>query len=271
MYAEGRIESTRLCDYLTSLPILLHCVVVIHTLMNNTTTKIINITLGTLLTLILIANQISIVSAKKNISIVQSSARKASPTNLSNSEFTGNALDDAIKLTISQGTPAVYGEELGVSFDRVQETIDALRSFDPGYGNQKIMLNEPEKKRYIKIGLSISCEYCCGAKAIVFPNGEAACGCAHSQAMRGLAAYLLKNHGTEYSDDEILRELARWKGMFFPKQMIEKMIVALQNSSFAPDTAALALGIELPSYGTQPKNAPLPSEFQNLPGMVGGC
>ena len=142
--------------------------------------------------------------------------------NLSNSEFTGNALDDAIKLTISQGAPAVYGEELGVSFDRVQEAIDALSRFDPGYGNQKIMLDDLGKKRYTKIGLSISCEYCCGAKAIIFPNGEAACGCAHSQAMRGLAAYLLKNYGTEYSDDEILRELAMWKGMFFPKQMIQK-------------------------------------------------
>src|SRR3990167_9331858 len=129
--------------------------------MRNTTIKIVNITIGTLLTLILISNQISLVAAKKNISIGQSSARKASPTNLSNSEFTGKALDDAIKLTISQGAPAVYGEELGVSFDRVQEAIDALSRFDPGYG-------------------------------------------------------------TEYSDDEILRELAMWKGMFFPKQMIQK-------------------------------------------------
>ena len=239
--------------------------------MRNATIKIVNITIGTLLTLILISNQISLVAAKKNISIGQSSARKSSPTNLSNSQFTGNALDDAIKLTISQGAPAVYGEELGVSFDRVQEAIDALSCFDPGYGNQKIMLDDLEKKRYTKIGLSISCEYCCGAKAIIFPNGEAACGCAHSQAMRGLAAYLLKNYGTEYSDDEILRELARWKGMFFPKQMIQKMLAALQNGSFTPDTAALALGAELPSYGTRPKNAPLPSEFQNLPGMVGGC
>jgi len=99
--------------------------------------------------------------------------------NLFNSEFTGNALDDAIKLTISQGAPAVYGEELGVSFDRVQEAIDALSRFDPGYG-------------------------------------------------------------TEYSDDEILRELAMWKGMFFPKQMIQKMLAALQNGSFTPDTAALS-------------------------------
>ncbi|KKT46034.1 MAG: hypothetical protein UW39_C0032G0003 [Parcubacteria group bacterium GW2011_GWC2_44_17] len=93
--------------------------------MRNTTIKIVNITIGTLLTLILIS------------------------------------MDDAIKLTISQGAPAVYGEELGVSFDRVQEAIDALSRFDPGYG-------------------------------------------------------------TEYSDDEILRELAMWKGMFFPKQMIQK-------------------------------------------------
>ena len=34
--------------------------------------------------------------------------------------------------------------------------------------------------------------------------------------MRGLAKYLIKNHPKEFSDDEILGELGKWKVLFFP-------------------------------------------------------
>lgn len=186
-------------------------------------------------------------------------------------KLTGDIVSDSVALVISQGVPAVYGSELNVSFNAAQNGIDILQKFDPGYGIQKIALFADELKRYTDIGLRISCEYCCGAKSIVFQDGAPACGCAHSQAMRGLAAYLVKYHGSEYSNDEILRELARWKGIFFPKQMINKMAGALSGGSYSPDTAALALGAELPVYGKGGKGVPLPSEITNLPSMVGGC
>jgi len=184
----------------------------------------------------------------------------------------GNLMDDVIKLTISKGVPKVYGEELGVSFDQVQEAINVMRQFDPTYGkDKKIVLTGKDLDRYIDIGLKIACEYCCGVKTLVNKNGKAACGCAHSWAMRGLAAYLIQNHGSEYTNDQILRELARWKGLFFPKQMIKKMSEQLVSGKYTPDTASLLIGIDLPDYGGSGAGAPLPSEIKNLPSMVGGC
>ena len=184
-------------------------------------------------------------------------------------QLSGDLMQDVIKLVMSSGVPEVYGQELGVSFDQVQQSMNVLRQFDPTYGKNKITLAGNDFKRYVDIGQKIACEYCCGAKGLVFEDGRAACGCAHSQTMRGLSAYLIQNHGSEYTDDEILRELARWKGMYFPKQMIKKLASQLQGAQFTPDTAALILGEKLPDYGGG--SAPLPSEIKNLPSMVGGC
>ena len=138
---------------------------------------------------------------------------------------TGNAIGGAAISSVSAseiiptGIPAVYGNELGISYDDVSPsdprkadaTIGVLSKFD-----NSITLTGSDLQRYIDIGLQISCEYCCGADSIIFSNGQAACGCAHSYAMRGLAKYLIKNHGTEFTDDEILEELGKWKVLFFP-------------------------------------------------------
>lgn len=187
------------------------------------------------------------------------------------SSLSGDVVQDAINIVVSQGVPLIYGQELAISFDEVQQSINVLRQFDPTYGKQKIILAGNDLQRFIDVGLQISCEYCCSAKSIIRADGQAACGCAHSQAMRGLMAYLIQNHGLEYTDDEILRELARWKGMYFPKQMIAKLTNQFQGTDFTPDTASLVLGIDLPDYGQGNKSAPLPSDLKNLPNMVGGC
>ena len=113
--------------------------------------------------------------------------------------------------------PEVYGSELSVSYDDVSQdnpqladaTIEKLTKYED------IELSSDLMSRYIKVGSSISCEYCCGAQAIIFSNGQRACGCAHSYAMRGLAKYLLKNHA-DMNDDAILEELGKWKVLFFP-------------------------------------------------------
>ncbi|MBI4427292.1 MAG: hypothetical protein HY569_02320 [Candidatus Magasanikbacteria bacterium] len=186
-------------------------------------------------------------------------------------KLSGNLGEDAVKLAIASGVPGIYGQELNVSFDQVVPSMTAMKAYDPTYGNKKIVLQGADLKRYVDIGSRIACEYCCGAKSLVFPNGEAACGCAHSQAMRGLAAYLIQNHGAEYTDDQILRELARWKGRYFPKQMTKKMTEQLQNGQYTPDMAALLLELEVPKYSGQSGDAPLPSSIKDAPGMVGGC
>lgn len=153
---------------------------------------------------------------------------------------------------IPSGIPEIYGEELKISFDQVQDAINKVAPFDLTYGKRKIDLNNGELNRYIDIGSQIACEYCCGATTLVFENGEAACGCEHSQMMRGLSAYLIKNH-PELSNEQILEELRKWKITYFPKQTLSKKLIELENSGES--------GIE-----------EILNEFPDfLPQMVGGC
>jgi len=124
---------------------------------------------------------------------------------------------------IPTGVPSVYGEELGIAYDDVspsnpQKTDDTIRLL--GNIDRVETLDDAQMTRYIDILYNmhngISCEYCCGARSIIFENGQPACGCAHSYAMRGLTKYLIKYHGGEFTDEEILVEVGKWKTLFFP-------------------------------------------------------
>lgn len=150
------------------------------------------------------------------------------------------------------GVPDIYGNELDVSFDDVQDAIDKMIIFDPTYGEDKIILEGSDLERYISIGSQTSCQFCCGAKTLVFEDGEAACGCAHSQAMRGLGAYLIKNH-SELSDEQILKELNTWKRTYFPKQTLSEKLLEMEK---AGEPGIKELLEEFPDF---------------LPQMVGGC
>ncbi|MEX0933036.1 MAG: hypothetical protein WDZ77_02995 [Candidatus Pacearchaeota archaeon] len=120
------------------------------------------------------------------------------------------------------GTPEIYGEELGIKYDHVSpdnqklanQAINLLGNID-----RVEKLEGEELERYIDILYNmhggISCEYCCGARSVIFSNGDPACGCAHSYAMRGLTKYLILNH-PEISDEEIMTEIGKWKVLFFP-------------------------------------------------------
>ncbi|MFQ6116908.1 MAG: hypothetical protein ACE5LQ_01435, partial [Candidatus Bipolaricaulia bacterium] len=154
---------------------------------------------------------------------------------------------------IPQGVPELYGEELGVSFDRVQESINILAPFGPTYGENKIILMGEDLERYIEIGSQTACKYCCKAQTLVRRDGSAACGCAHSQTMRGLAAYLIEEHPQHYTDEEILTELNRWRAVFFPKQTLVK---ALRERQEAGEPGIEEILEEFPEF---------------LPLMVGGC
>lgn len=162
------------------------------------------------------------------------------------------------KSFIPSGVPEIYGQELGVSFDKVQDAINKTAIFDPTYGadGKKIALtdfNKTELEQYKKIGASIACEYCCGAKTLTNEDGTAACGCDHSQMMRGLAAYLIKNHPQEFTDEQILNELTKWKRTFFPKQTLS---AELDKRAKAGEAGIEQILKEFPDF---------------LPQMVGGC
>lgn len=133
---------------------------------------------------------------------------------------------------IPKGVPVVYGKELQIAYDDVSatnsakadSTINKLAKFDTS-----ITLDGEKMQRYITIASSISCEYCCGAKSLIFENGQAACGCAHSYAMRGLAKYLLQNHASEFTDLQILEEMGKWKVLFFPDIHMQKAQILQQK------------------------------------------
>ena len=171
------------------------------------------------------------------------------------------SLTGAVLGVIPTGIPDVYGAELGISFDDVSPsdpqladaTIRKLAMIDV-----KTNLTGSNLERYIEITNQISCEYCCGAKAITFSNGDAACGCAHSYAMRGLAKYLITEHGDEYTNDEVLEELGKWKTLFFPTQMTSKAGALKEN------------GIEF-NYINLASNKYRGIEKGTSGGMVGGC
>ncbi len=165
---------------------------------------------------------------------------------------------------IPNGVPAIYGKELGVSYDDVSASnpklADTIIRRLAEYENSN--LNDEQMQRYIRIGSSISCEYCCGAEAIIFSNGERACGCAHSYAMRGLAKYLLINN-PEMTDLEILSELGKWKVLFFPGVHEQKAKVleanGIDSTNYVNLASNLYRGIEQGQTSGSGGN------------MVGGC
>ncbi|HDZ54125.1 hypothetical protein LCGC14_0196880 [marine sediment metagenome] len=155
---------------------------------------------------------------------------------------------------VPSGVPAIYGEELDISFDQVQDAINKVRVFGPTYGQEgkKITFTGADLERYINIGSQTACKYCCGAKTLVRRDGQAACGCAHSIMMRGLAAYLIKNH-PELSDDQILEELNTWRITYFPKQTLTEKLTEMEK---AGEPGIKELLEEFPEF---------------MPQMVGGC
>lgn len=172
----------------------------------------------------------------------------------------------------SKGMP-FYAQELSVTYDDVIGSLPKLAALDPTYGSQKIVLAGEELKRYVKIGMThkMTCEFCCGATTLVFDNGEAACGCQHSQAMRGILAYMIQKY-PQKTDDEMMREVARWKALYFPNQMMARAQEQLASGQYTPDFAALVLGLDektLKKLGAQ-GNVVAPSSIPQ-PNMVGGC
>ena len=150
--------------------------------------------------------------------------------------------EDAIKVMLPTGVPD-YGMAMGVSFDDPVASLAILANA------QKALLaglTPEQKSRFIALAsmpVGISCEFCCGVGPVgITSDGSSSCGCQHNPALLSVTMWLMQN--TDYSDAEILREVYRWKTLFFPKNMVD-----------------LATKI---SGGDQ-------SVLEELPGMVGGC
>lgn len=209
----------------------------------------------------LLINQWQIIEIASAIGGSSSGSSASKGTKLS-VKLSGDFVQDAIKAVISTGTPA-YGPELGVSFDDPVNSLNTLAGLDTKIPTSS--LTAAEKGRYINIDLQISCEFCCGAPSVIDSSGRDACGCAHAQSFRGLSKYLIKNHPSEWTDDEILLELTKWKALYYPKNMVEKAVAALEN------------GLELTPAVLNDRDllkkvkAGDTTSIGELPSMVGGC
>ncbi len=153
--------------------------------------------------------------------------------------------EDAMAIMFPTGTPE-YGEDLGVSFDDPIGSLSVTSKMYNGLRSE-VQQNNPEGwQRFLNLAtkpVGISCEFCCGVGAVgTGKNGNPLCGCKHQPALMTIALYL--SAYTDYNDGELLREVMRWKTLWFPKNMI-----GLGASLAGGDTSAL----------------------DNLPGMVGGC
>lgn len=152
--------------------------------------------------------------------------------------------EDAISIMIPTGTPE-YGQEMGVSFD---DPISSMTKMARAYPALKKQAQEnPEVwQRYLNLAAAprgISCEFCCGVGPQgIDAKGNLRCGCEHAPALQTVALWLMLN--TDYSDAEVLKEVYRWKSLYFPKNM-----VTLASQIAGGDTSVL----------------------KDLPGMVGGC
>ncbi len=153
---------------------------------------------------------------------------------------------DAINIMIPTGMPE-YGEALGgITFD---DPVNSMEYLTKWYQSLKadVQKNDPETwQRYLSLAAAprgISCEFCCGVGAQgIDSKGNLRCGCKHNPALQALTLGLMKN--TDYSDSEILKEVMRWKALWFPRNMVE-----LTTKIAGGDAAVL----------------------KDLPGMVGGC
>jgi len=145
-------------------------------------------------------------------------------------------------MMLPKGTPA-YGQAMGVSFD---DAVGSLATLAKAQKPLLAGLTPEQKTRFINLAsqpLGISCEYCCSVQAIgINKEGDSICGCQHNPALLSVTMWLMQN--TDYSDAEILREVYKWKTLFFPKDMIE-----LATKIAGGDGSVL----------------------ETLPGMVGGC
>ena len=179
-----------------------------------------------------------------------------------NVKLSGDVVQDAIRAVVPTGTP-LYGAELGVSFDDPVNSLEILANLDRIVPTS--ILTEAEKARFINVGTKISCEFCCGAPSVIDNTGRSLCGCSHAASFKGLSKYLIKNHPEEWTDDEILLELTRWKALYYPKNMVEKAVAALEN------------GLELTPAVLNDRDLLKKikvgdtTSIGDLPSMVGGC
>ena len=176
----------------------------------------------------------------------------------------GDVVQNVIDAVIPKGTPP-YGEALGVSFDEPVTSLNTLAGLDSKIPTSQ--LTAEEKARFVNVGTKISCEFCCGAPSVIDSNGRSLCGCSHAASFKGLSKYLIKNEPDKWTDEQILAELTRWKALYYPKNMVEKGVAAVENGlELTPAVLNDRDLLKKLKTGDTSKIG-----TADLPSMVGGC
>lgn len=154
----------------------------------------------------------------ENGAVEEGSSNAAATVNGAKTQSSGASMQQVLKEITPTGTPD-YGKKAGVSYDKVEQSLSVLRSYD-----KSVSLDAAQQKRYVEVGTTplTACEFCCGTGEKGFANtsGKLVCGCAHNVAFSGLTKWLIKN--TSYTNSRIVSEIGRWKILFFPRGAVKK-------------------------------------------------
>ncbi len=128
---------------------------------------------------------------------------------------TGDPTTDAIAAVVPTGVP-FYAPE-GISFDDPLTAQKLWRQV----GNN-IQLTAEQQQRWSRIVSLFTCDFCCGGASGVTTINR--CGCAHSKAWQGMAKFFVANY-PEYTDEQVMGEMTKWKAVWYPKGMVEYYLV----------------------------------------------
>jgi len=194
---------------------------------------------------------------------------------------TGNPTQDAIAAVVPTGTPFYIlegpGTEKikGATFDdpitsqKVWASLLGSRRFGT---ENAIQLTPEEEERWKKVVSVFTCDYCCGGPNSVTTINR--CGCAHSYAWQGMAKFFIKYY-PQYTDEQVMGEMTKWKGLWYPQGMIQDYLVYTGQQPASTLTHGGSVGIKQQflqqgSNGQQQTQATV-TPLKDLPAMVGGC
>ncbi len=194
---------------------------------------------------------------------------------------TGNPTNDAIATVVPTGTPsyALEGpgaEKIkGASFDDpiASQKIWASLLGSSRFGTANaIQLTSEEQQRWKKLTSVFTCDFCCGGPNSVTTINQ--CGCAHSFAWQGMAKFFIKYY-PQYTDEQILGEMTKWKAIWYPKGMIQDYLVYTGQQPASILTHGGSVGIKQQfaqkGSGNAQETHATATSIDNLPSMQGGC
>ena len=194
---------------------------------------------------------------------------------------TGNPTQDAIAAVVPTGTPFYVLEGSGAekikgaTFD---DPITSQKVWASLLGSKRfgtanaIQLTPEEEQRWNKLTSVFTCDFCCGGPNSVTTINR--CGCAHSYAWQGMAKFFIKYY-PNYTDEQILGEMTKWKGLWYPQGMIQDYLVYTGQQPASILTHGGSTGIKQQllqqSANTQQQTHAQATPLDQLPSMVGGC